>query len=241
MLKINTLTAHYGAAQALFGIDLAVAAGETVALVGANGAGKSSLLKCLLGLHKPTSGTILFDGKDVTKTTPAGMVRLGVALSPEGREVFPFLNVEENLMTGAYSRRDANIKSDLEMIYEYFPVLEEKRLQRAGFLSGGQQQMLAIGRALMLKPRIMLLDEPSLGLSPLLVAEIATIIQRLNHGFIIDDAVSGEIEQYDIIFHCAQALSVNHVPGRINQRHVESDKIHLRQQVVDTGSLLNVG
>jgi len=184
MLKINNLTAHYGAAQALFGIDLAVAAGETVALVGANGAGKSSLLKCLLGLHKPTSGTILFDGKDVTKTTPAGMVRLGVALSPEGREVFSHLSVLENLQLGAIPLKLARAEeaSRMEEVFSRFPKLQERKEQLAGTLSGGEQQMLAMGRSLMAKPRLLLLDEPSLGLAPRIVDEIFSIIRQLARG-----------------------------------------------------------
>ena len=165
MLTINNLSAHYGAAQALFGINMAIAAGETVALVGANGAGKSTLLKCLLGLHKPTTGTILLDGEDVTKASPAKMVRLGVTLSPEGREVFSNLSVFENLQLGAIPLNLTKNEETRRMaeVYERFPKLLARTDQLAGTLSGGEQQMLAMGRALMAKPRLLLLDEPSLG------------------------------------------------------------------------------
>ncbi|WP_419176642.1 ATP-binding cassette domain-containing protein [Desulfosediminicola sp.] len=181
MLKIENLTAHYGAAQALFGVDLDVAAGETVSLVGANGAGKSTLLKCLLGLEKPTGGRILLDGEDITKTGPARMVRLGVSLSPEGREVFAELSVLENLRLGAVplklSRREEERR--LAGVFDRFAKLYERREQSAGTLSGGEQQMLAMGRALMAKPRLLLLDEPSLGLAPLIVDDIFAIIRQL--------------------------------------------------------------
>ena len=182
MLKINNLSAHYGAAQALFGVDLEVAAGETVALVGANGAGKSTLLKCLMGLVKPSGGEILLDGKPVTGRSPAQMVRLGLALSPEGREVFPELSVRENLQLGAIPLKLAKKEeaSRIEEVFARFPKLKERQQQLAGTLSGGEQQMLAIGRALMAKPRILLLDEPSLGIAPIITDEIFAIIRQLN-------------------------------------------------------------
>ncbi|SHJ52242.1 Phenylacetate-coenzyme A ligase PaaK, adenylate-forming domain family [Malonomonas rubra DSM 5091] len=182
MLKINNLTAHYGAAQALFGVDLEISTGETVALVGANGAGKSTLLKCLMGLVKPTGGEILLDGKPVTGKNPAQMVRLGLALSPEGREVFPELSVRENLQLGAIPLKlsKAEEAERIEEVFDRFPKLRERHLQLAGTLSGGEQQMLAIGRALMAKPRILLLDEPSLGIAPIITDEIFAIIHQLS-------------------------------------------------------------
>ena len=181
MLKINNLSAHYGAAQALFGVDLEVAAGETVALVGANGAGKSTLLKCLMGLVKPTGGEILLDGKPVTGSNPAQMVRLGLALSPEGREVFPELSVQENLKLGAIPLKLSKPEeaSRIEEVFARFPKLKERQQQLAGTLYGGEQQMLAMGRALMAKPRLLLLDEPSLGIAPLITDEIFAIIHQL--------------------------------------------------------------
>ncbi len=181
MLRIAKLTAHYGAAQALFGIDLEVGTGETVALVGANGAGKSTLLKCLMGLVRPTAGRIELDGRGVIGQSPAQMVRSGLALSPEGREVFGSLSVFENLRLGALPLRLARHEEEQRMngVFERFPKLLERRQQLAGTLSGGEQQMLAMGRALMASPRLLLLDEPSLGLAPLITDEIFAIIHQL--------------------------------------------------------------
>ncbi|WP_321367844.1 ATP-binding cassette domain-containing protein [uncultured Desulfuromusa sp.] len=181
MLKIDNLTAHYGAAQALFGIDLQIKQGETVALVGANGAGKSTLLKCIMGLIKPTEGQIRLNGKTITHSSPAQMVRLGLALSPEGREVFSHLSVLENLHLGVIplklSKSETNLR--IEEVFVRFPKLQERQQQLAGTLSGGEQQMLAMGRALMAKPSLLLLDEPSLGLAPKITDEIFAIIHQL--------------------------------------------------------------
>ena len=184
MLTINNLSAHYGAAQALFGIDMTVGGGETVALVGANGAGKSTLLKCLLGLQKPSGGTILLDGEDITGLSPAKMVQRGVALSPEGREVFSHLSVVDNLQLGAIPLQLSKAEKLRRMneVYDRFPKLQERRDQLAGTLSGGEQQMLAMGRALMAKPRLLLLDEPSLGLAPRIMDDIFAIIRSLARG-----------------------------------------------------------
>ncbi|WP_084167665.1 ATP-binding cassette domain-containing protein [Pelobacter seleniigenes] len=181
MLKISDLTAHYGAAQALFGVDLEVARGETIALVGANGAGKSTLLKCLMGLVKPTRGSITLNGKDVTGSSPAKMVRMGLALSPEGREVFGHLDVLENLRLGAIPLKlSKSVAAErIAEVFQRFPKLAERQKQAAGTLSGGEQQMLAMGRALMAKPDLLLLDEPSLGLAPLITDEIFAIVRQL--------------------------------------------------------------
>jgi phenylacetate-coenzyme A ligase PaaK-like adenylate-forming protein/ABC-type branched-subunit amino acid transport system ATPase component len=182
MLRIEQLTAHYGAAQALFGLDLELTAGETVALVGANGAGKSTLLKCLRGLLHPSGGRILLDGEDIGRLSPARRVRRGLVLSPEGREVFARLTVLENLRLGALPLKlgRTELQRQLQQVFDRFPRLAERREQRAGTLSGGEQQMLAMGRALMARPRLLLLDEPSLGLAPRITDEIFAIIHQLS-------------------------------------------------------------
>ena len=180
LLELINVETYYGPVMAIRGVSMEVREGQVVTLLGANGAGKTTVLKTISGALEPQKGTVRLAGEEVQTRDPDQIARMGVGHVPEGREVFPFLSVEKNLMTGAFSRKDRGIADDLEMIYGYFPVLKEKRGLEAGFLSGGQQQMLSIGRALMLRPRIMLLDEPSLGLSPRLVFEIAEIIQRLN-------------------------------------------------------------
>ncbi len=182
LLVIQGLTLHYGAAQALFGIDLAVAEGETVAIVGANGAGKSSLLKAITGLVRPSGGRILFDGRDVTGEPSFRMAARGVALVPEGREMFGDLSVRESLVLGAVASRPdkEELARRLEGVYRRFPRLRERSGQPTGTLSGGEQQMVAIGRALMARPRLLLLDEPSLGLAPLVTDEIFDIIHQLS-------------------------------------------------------------
>ncbi|MCE2390772.1 MAG: ABC transporter ATP-binding protein [Proteobacteria bacterium] len=180
LLTLRNLETWYGPIPAIRGVSLRVEEHAIVTLLGANGAGKTTVLKTISGAMQPQKGSIHFAGRDITRRDPDRVARLGVGHVPEGREVFPFLSVEENLKTGAFTRRDGEVGADLEMVYAYFPGLADLRRLPAGFLSGGQQQMLAIGRALMLRPRLMLLDEPSLGLSPRLVAEIAGIVERLN-------------------------------------------------------------
>ncbi len=177
MLTIEGLRASYGPVEALRGLDMEVRAGELVCLLGANGAGKSSTLRAISGLLRATAGRIALDGRDIHRLEPAAILRAGIAHCPEGRRVFPHLTVEENLAMGAYVRRDARaIASDLERVCEHFPVLAERRRQAAGTLSGGEQQMLAIGRALMARPRLVLFDEPSLGLAPTMVETTFAII-----------------------------------------------------------------
>jgi branched-chain amino acid transport system ATP-binding protein len=181
VLEIRNLETFYGPIMALRGVSLDVNEGQIVTILGANGAGKSTLLKTISGVMDPEKGEIKLDGRPIQKQDPDKIVRSGIAHVPEGREVFPFLTVAENLMMGAYTRNDSDgIREDMETVYKYFPILRERRDQQAGTLSGGQQQMLAIGRGLMTKPRVMLLDEPSLGLSPLLIKEIFGIVRRLN-------------------------------------------------------------
>jgi branched-chain amino acid transport system ATP-binding protein len=180
LLELRNLESYYGPVMAIRGVSMAVPAGQIVALLGANGAGKTTVLKTISGAMDPQKGSVTLDGRPIHGKDPDVIARLGVAHVPEGREMFPFLSVEDSLRVGAYGRRDGSVRADIERVYEYFPALRDKRRQQSGYLSGGQQQMLAIGRALMLRPRVMLLDEPSLGLSPRLVAEIADIVVRLN-------------------------------------------------------------
>jgi branched-chain amino acid transport system ATP-binding protein len=179
MLEIAGLATRYGRIEALRGIDLAVGAGELVALVGANGAGKSTLLHTIAGLQPASAGRIAFAGADITRLPAEARVRAGIVQVPEGRQVFSSLAVEDNLRLGAFTRRRAEAEESLAAVYERFPVLRERRHSPAGALSGGQQQMLAIGRALMARPRLLLLDEPSMGLAPLLVDEIFEAVLSL--------------------------------------------------------------
>lgn len=181
MLSINDLQVYYGAINAIKGISFEVEQGEIIALIGANGAGKTTTLHTITGLVPAKHGSVMFAGKDLTKTPPHKIVGMGMAHVPEGRRVFAQLSVYENLMLGAYTRKDkAEINESLKMVFERFPRLNERRTQLAGTLSGGEQQMLAMGRALMSKPSIILMDEPSMGLSPLYVSEIFKIIQEIN-------------------------------------------------------------
>lgn len=179
MLKIEGVSSHYGRIQALDKVDIEVAKGELVACVGANGAGKTTLLQTLSGIRPATEGSIHFSGKDITRIAPDKRVRLGMAHVPEGRQVFGPMTVEDNLKLGGYTRPAAEAAETLEAMYELFPILRQKREELSGNLSGGQQQMLAIARALMSKPDLLLLDEPSMGLAPLMVEEIFAIIADL--------------------------------------------------------------
>ncbi len=181
ILRVANIESYYGPIMAIRGVSLEVPRGQIVTVLGANGAGKTTILKTISGVLDPLKGTIEFEGKPITRQDADKIVRLGLSHVPEGREVFPFLSVRENLMMGAYTRPDRkNISADLERIYGYFPRLKERLNQPAGQLSGGEQQMLSLSRALMNRPKLLLLDEPSLGLSPLLVKEIFAIVKRVN-------------------------------------------------------------
>lgn len=179
MLTVDNLDVFYGGVQALRDVSLAVDGGELVAVLGANGAGKTTLLKTISGVVRPRRGRIVFDRQALTALPPHRITRLGIAHAPEGRQIFPLLSVLDNLRLGAYARGDRQVRDDFEQVFAYFPILAQRRRQPAGTLSGGEQQMLAIGRALMSRPRLLLLDEPSLGLAPLLVQTIFTVIQRI--------------------------------------------------------------
>jgi branched-chain amino acid transport system ATP-binding protein len=179
VLEIKGLTSHYGRIQALHGIDIEVRQGQLVALVGANGAGKTTLLRAISGVQPISGGSIHFSGQDVSRANADKRVRAGICQVPEGRQVFGPMSVEDNLLLGAYTRPKADVAADMDRMYQLFPILKEKRLLLAGTLSGGQQQMLAMARALMGKPSVLLLDEPSMGLAPLLIAEIFRIVASL--------------------------------------------------------------
>ncbi len=179
ILKIRDLKVNYGGIEAVKGISLDVPKGEIVTLIGANGAGKSSTLRAISGLVKPTSGTIEFEGEDITSKNPTDIVTRGITLVPEGRKIFPDLTVKENLRVGAYLRKD-DITDDINWVYDLFPRLKERSWQAGGTLSGGEQQMLAVGRALMSRPKVIMMDEPSLGLAPLVVRGIFDIIKEIN-------------------------------------------------------------
>ena len=181
LLELDGVDAFYGRIQALRGVSIRVEKGEVVALIGSNGAGKTTTLRTISGLMHPQAGTIRFDGKDITRTPPSRIVEMGICQSPEGRRLFPRMTVVDNLRMGAYVRNDkAGILQDMERVFQLFPRLQERRMQIAGTLSGGEQQMLAMGRALMAKPKVMMLDEPSLGLAPILIETIFSIVREIN-------------------------------------------------------------
>ncbi len=181
MLKIDDLHVYYGGIHALRGISLHVEQGKIVSLIGANGAGKSTTLRAIMSLENASSGSITYMGKDITKLPTKSIVQAGIALSPEGRRIFPNLTVKENLILGAYLRKNKNeVNYDIDWVFELFPRLRERETQMAGTMSGGEQQMLAVGRALMTKPKLMMMDEPSLGLAPLIVKDIFDIVKQIN-------------------------------------------------------------
>jgi len=181
LLELHGVDAFYGRVQALHGVTLQVDKGEVVALIGSNGAGKTTTLRTISGLMHPAKGQVIFDGQDISGISASKIVEMGICQSPEGRRLFPRMSVQDNLLMGAYTRRDrANIEKDMKHVFELFPRVEERRSQIAGTLSGGEQQMLAMGRALMARPKVLMLDEPSLGLAPILVDTIFAVIKEIN-------------------------------------------------------------
>jgi branched-chain amino acid transport system ATP-binding protein len=180
MLELEDVHTFYGNIEALKGLSLTVEEGEIVTLIGSNGAGKSTTLRSISGLTPPRVGSVRFKDKDIGETAPQEIVRLGISLSPEGRKIFPRMSVRENLDLGAYLRRDTDVDSDLDRVFDLFPRLKERERQKAGTMSGGEQQMLAMGRALMARPQLLLLDEPSMGLAPVLVERIYETVEEIN-------------------------------------------------------------
>jgi branched-chain amino acid transport system ATP-binding protein len=181
LLELKDVHTYYGAIEALKGISIEVYAGEIVTLIGSNGAGKSTTLRSINGLNQPRRGSIRFEGRDITNSSPHSVVKMGIAQSPEGRRLFPRMSVHENLEMGAFQREDRRgIREDIDRVFELFPRLQERRAQKAGTLSGGEQQMCAIGRALMARPKLLMLDEPSMGLAPIFVERIFETIVEVN-------------------------------------------------------------
>ncbi len=180
MLDVHDIHVFYGNIEALKGVSLQIRTGEIVTLIGANGAGKSTTLNAISGLLRPRSGTVVYQGRDITAVPAYEVVTLGLSQSPEGRRIFPRMSIKENLEMGAFSRSRQDLKADFERVYDLFPLLRERRAQAGGTLSGGEQQMLAMGRALMAAPKLLMLDEPSMGLAPMLVEKIFEIIKEIN-------------------------------------------------------------
>ncbi|MGI6030826.1 MAG: ABC transporter ATP-binding protein [Eubacteriales bacterium] len=227
MLKVENLNVSYGAIHAIHDVSLEVQQGEIVSLIGANGAGKTTTLHTITGLKRPTSGSITLEGTNLLKTDAHKIIRLGMAHVPEGRHVFTDMTVEENLQMGAFIRNDREeIRRDIENVYVHFPRLKERYRQAAGTLSGGEQQMLAIGRAMMSKPKIILMDEPSMGLSPLLVKEIFAIIQELNRSGITILLVEQNAKMALSIAHRAYVLETGRVvmSGKASEM-LENDQV----------------
>ena len=225
LLDVKNLRVHYGKAEALKGISIQVDAGEIITLIGANGAGKTTTLSTISGIVKPTSGEIWFGGQKINRKPPYYILWLGIAHIPEGRRVFASMTVLENLETGAYLRKDKRaIAKDLDKIYDSFPVLKARRRQAAGSLSGGEQQMLAIGRALMTNPKALLMDEPSLGLSPLLVDEVGVIVGNINRSGVTIVLVEQNARMALRLANRAYVLEVGSITSEGNASNLLQDK-----------------
>ena len=228
MLNIIGLSTSYGSIKAIKGIDLDVPQGTIVSLIGANGAGKTTTMKSLVGLLKPQAGQIKFLGHEIQGFAPHKIVNLGISLVPEGRNILSGMTVLENLEMGAYQRKDKGIQADLEKVFKRFPILEERKQQLGGTLSGGQQQMLAIGRALMARPKLLLLDEPSMGLAPLVVADIFKVIQEINQEGTTILLVEQNVRQALKIAHYAYVLET----GKI-VLHGEAEEVAKNPRVME--------
>ncbi|MBP1759291.1 MAG: ABC-type branched-chain amino acid transport system, ATPase component [Firmicutes bacterium] len=211
MLNISGLSTSYGSIKAIKEIDIDVPKGSIVSLIGANGAGKTTTMKSLVGLLKPQAGQIKFLGQEIRGFAPHKIVTLGMSLVPEGRNILAGMTVLENLEMGAYQRKDKEVQADFEKVFKRFPILEERKQQLGGTLSGGQQQMLAIGRALMAKPKLLLLDEPSMGLAPLVVSDIFKVIQEINHEGTTILLVEQNVRQALKIAHYAYVLETGKI------------------------------
>ncbi len=219
MLKIENLNVHYGGIHALRGVNMDIEEGKIISLIGANGAGKSTTLKSIMGLVNKSEGSVIYRGEDISKAQTIDIVKKGIALTPEGRKVFPDQTVKENLLLGAYLRKDKKaIKADLEMVYDLFPRLLEREWQIAATLSGGEQQMLAVGRSLMSRPQLLMMDEPSLGLAPIIVKSIFEIIKRINKNgvsvLLIEQNAKAALEISDYAYVLETGTVVLEGPGK---------------------------
>jgi len=228
MLNIKGLSTSYGSIQAIKGIDIDVPEGSIVSLIGANGAGKTTTMKSLVGLLKPQAGQITFQGQEIRGFAPHKIVNLGMSLVPEGRNILAGMTVLENLEMGAYQRKDKEVQADFEKVFKRFPILEERKQQLGGTLSGGQQQMLAIGRALMARPKLLLLDEPSMGLAPLVVSDIFKVIQEINQEGTTILLVEQNVRQALKIAHYAYVLET----GKI-VLHGKADEVASNPRVME--------
>ncbi|HBV88224.1 MAG TPA: ABC transporter ATP-binding protein [Desulfosporosinus sp.] len=228
MLNIKGLSTSYGSIQAIKGIDIDVPEGSIVSLIGANGAGKTTTMKSLVGLLKPQAGQITFQGQEIRGFAPHKIVNLGMSLVPEGRNILAGMTVLENLEMGAYQRNDKEVQADFEKVFKRFPILEERKQQLGGTLSGGQQQMLAIGRALMARPKLLLLDEPSMGLAPLVVSDIFKVIQEINQEGTTILLVEQNVRQALKIAHYAYVLET----GKI-VLHGKADEVAKNPRVME--------